>query len=280
MQMKSQAEVAAAVNSAVIHNKSDFAGMHKAGRVAAEILDYITEFVRPGVSTGKLDELWHAMILQKGAKPACLGYRGSASVMPYPKTICTSVNHVVCHGIPTEEKILKEGDILNIDITVIIDGWHGDTSRMYLVGKKIPLLAKRLVQTTHDCLMKGIEVVKAGVMLSSIGKTIQEYAESQDFSVVRDFCGHGIGKQFHAFPSVLHYYDTEYDVKLESGMFFTIEPMINAGNYPTKLLADGWTAVTRDRSLSAQFEHSIGVTDSGCEIFTESPTGLFTPNIG
>lgn len=279
--MGSQEQLQINSNKVIIHKHEAFSGMRKAGKIAAEILDYITDFVEPGISTAKLDELCNQKIIEKGAKSACLGYRGAANTIPYPKNICTSVNHVVCHGIPTESKILKEGDILNIDVTVIVDGWHGDTSRMYCVGKKIPLLAKRLVQTTHDCLIKGIEAVKPGAMLSDIGKAIQPFAEEQGYTVVKDFCGHGIGKKFHTFPSVLHYIydDPAYDVELKEGMFFTIEPMINAGNYKTKMLSDGWTAVTKDRSLSAQFEHTIGVTKDGYEIFTRSPKGIFDPKL-
>lgn len=277
--MGSQEQLQINSNKAIIHSKEDFTGMRRAGKLAAEILDYITDFVEPGVSTAKLDELCSQKILEKGSKSACLGYKGAANVIPYPKSICTSVNHVVCHGIPSDSKILKEGDILNIDVTVIVNGWHGDTSRMYCVGKKSSLLAKRLIQTTHDCLMKGIEIVKPGAMLSDIGKVMQPYAEEQGYSVVRDFCGHGIGKKFHTFPSVLHYYDPSYDVELKEGMFFTIEPMINTGGYATKMLSDGWTAVTKDRSLSAQFEHTIGVTKNGYEIFTESPKELFNPRL-
>lgn len=252
----------------IIHKESDFEGMRKAGRLAAEILDKIAEYVKPGVTTESLDKLCHDMVIEAGATPACLGYKG------YPKTICTSVNHVICHGIPSS-KVLKEGDIVNIDITVIVDGWHGDTSRIYFVGKNIQTLAKRLVAATHECLMLGIEAVKPGAKLSDIGKAIQAHADKYGFSVVRDYCGHGIGKSFHAEPSVLHYYDPKYDMPLMPGMFFTIEPMINAGGYAGKVLNDGWTVVTRDRSLSAQFEHTVGVTQNGIEIFTLSPSGIF-----
>ena len=252
----------------IIHDEKAFEGMRKAGRLAAEVLDFITAHVRPGVTTESLDKLCHDMIISRGAIPACLGYKD------YPKTICTSVNHVICHGIPSD-KILREGDIVNIDVTVIVDGWHGDTSRMYFIGKKIPTAAKRLVKVTHECLSLGIDIVKPGVMLSEIGRVIQDHAEGHGYSVVRDYCGHGIGKSFHAMPSVLHYHDPSYDMPLEKGMFFTIEPMINIGGYTGKTLNDGWTVVTRDRSLSAQFEHTIGVTDDGAEIFTTSPTDIF-----
>lgn len=196
--------------------------------------------------------------------------------MPFPKSICTSINHVVCHGIP-EEKSLKEGDIVNIDVTVILDGWHGDTSRMYLVGDKISVKAQKLVDVTYDCLMAGIEQVKPGNTLGDVGYAIQELAHANRFSVVRDFCGHGLGQTFHAPPSVVHFGQPGQGLKLEPGMFFTIEPMINAGKYTTKVLNDGWTAVTRDRSLSAQFEHSLAVTEDGFEIFTSSPKGLLKP---
>ncbi len=247
-----------------IHGPADFEGMRAAGKLAAETLDMITEYVIPGVTTEELDKRCRKFIEQHGAIPAPLGYKG------YPKSICTSVNHVVCHGIPGEKKLL-EGDIVNIDVTVILDGWHGDTSRMYLLGDKIPIKARKLVDVTYECLMAGIEVVKPGATLGDIGHAIQTIAESNRFSVVRDFCGHGLGKVFHAPPSVMHAGNPGEGLVLEPGMFFTIEPMINAGKYQTKILDDGWTAVTRDRSLSAQFEHTIAVTDSGYEIFTLSP---------
>ena len=252
------------------HGKEGFDGMRKAGKLAGEVLDYIAEFVKPGVTTAELNDLCHAMIMQRGAVPAPLGYRG------FPKSICTSVNHVVCHGIP-DEKALKDGDIVNIDVTVIVDGWHGDTSRMYWAGDA-PIKAKRLTQVTYEAMMKGIEQVKPGAHLGDIGNAIQQYAEKHNYSVVRDYCGHGIGRVFHDAPNVLHYGKPGKGVRLESGMFFTVEPMINAGHYATRLNdRDGWTVTTRDRSLSAQFEHSIGVTDSGFEIFTQSPTGKNFP---
>lgn len=253
-----------------IHSEEDFAGMRVAGKLAAEILDYITPFVKPGVTTEYLDKLCHDKIIANNAIPAPLGYKG------FPKSICTSINHVVCHGIPSN-KILNEGDILNIDVTVIIDGWHGDTSRMYWVGDKIPIKAQRLTIVTYEAMMKAIEVVAPGVKLNKIGKVIEDHAAQNGFSTVRDFCGHGIGKVFHAEPSVLHYFDPKNDIVLEEGMFFTIEPMINAGKWQITVLPDGWTAVTKDRSLSAQFEHTIGVTKSGYEIFTLSPQGLTHP---
>ena len=254
----------------VRHGPEDFEGMRKAGRLAAEILDMITDHVVPGVTTDELDRLCHEMTLANGATPAPLGYKG------FPKSICTSINHVVCHGIPGDRK-LDEGEIVNIDVTVILDGWHGDSSRMYLVGDKISVKAKRLVEVTYDAMMLGIEVIRPGVHLGAIGHRIQTFAEAQRFSVVRDFCGHGLGRTFHAPPSVLHYGHPEEGPMLEPGMFFTVEPMINAGKFAVKILEDGWTAVTRDRSLSAQFEHSIGVTETGFEIFTLSPKGYTKP---
>lgn len=253
-----------------IHTEAEFEGMRKAGQLAAETLDMITDHVVPGVTTEALDKLCHDFITKNGAIPAPLGYKG------FPKSTCTSKNHIICHGIP-DETVLKDGDILNIDVTVILDGWHGDTSRMYLVGDKVPLKAKKLVEVTYDCLMKGIEVVKPGATLGDVGHAIQAYAEENRFSVVRDFCGHGLGQVFHAPPSVMHYGQPGTGTKLEPGMFFTIEPMINAGDWKMKILADGWTAVTRDRSLSAQFEHSLAVTDDGFEIFTLSPKNYTRP---
>lgn len=241
---------------------TDFEGMRKAGRLAAKVLDFITPYVKTGISTGELDKLCHDFIIANGATPAPLGYRG------YPKSICTSVNHVVCHGIPGDKKLV-EGDILNIDITVILDGWYGDTSRMFAVGK-INLRAAKLIDVTYEAMMRGIEVVRPGATLGDIGHAIQAYAEKQGFSVVRDFCGHGIGRIFHTAPNVLHYGKPGTGLELQQGMFFTIEPMINAGKYQVKILEDGWTAVTRDRSLSAQFEHTLGVTANGYEIFTLS----------
>ena len=254
----------------VIHTSSDFEGMRKAGRLAAETLDFITPHVVPGISTEALDKLCHDFIVDHGAVPAPLGYKG------YPKSICTSINHVVCHGIP-DGRILGEGDALNIDVTVILDGWHGDTSRMFHVGDKIPVKARLLTDVTFDAMMRGIEAVRPGATLGDIGHAIQSYAESKKFSVVRDFCGHGLGRKFHTPPSVLHFGTPGTGPKLRAGMFFTIEPMINAGGWQTKILADGWTAVTRDKSLSAQFEHSLAVTETGYEIFTLSPKGWTKP---
>jgi len=252
-----------------IHDGAAFDGMRRAGRLAAETLDYITPHVQPGITTGELDRLCHEYIIDKSAIPAPLNYRG------FPKSICTSVNHVVCHGIPGDKK-LQDGDILNIDVTVILDGWFGDTSRMFGVGK-VGVKAQRLVDITYEAMMRGIETVRPGATLGDIGHAIQSFAESNRFSVVRDFCGHGIGRVFHDAPSVLHFGKPGGGPALQEGMFFTIEPMINAGRYEVKVLDDGWTAVTRDRSLSAQFEHTIAVTADGYEIFTLSPTGLDRP---
>ncbi len=252
-----------------IHKPEDYEGMRRAGRLAAEVLDFITPHVVPGVSTGELDRLCHDFIVEHDAIPAPLNYRG------FPKSICTSINHVVCHGIPGE-KILRDGDIVNIDITVILDGWHGDTSRMFPVGK-VGVKARLLMDVTYEALMRGIEVVRPGATVGDIGHAIQTFVEKQRFSVVRDFCGHGLGRIFHAPPSILHYGQPGTGPELREGMFFTIEPMINAGRYETKILSDGWTAVTKDRSLSAQFEHSVGVTADGCENFTVSPAGLHCP---
>lgn len=253
-----------------IYAGSDFVGMRKAGRLAAEVLDFITPHVVPGVTTDQLNILCHGFILAHGAIPAPLGYKG------YPKSICTSINHVVCHGIPDDRPLL-DGDILNIDVTVILDGWYGDTSRMYVAGTKAPVKAQLLIDATYESLMEGIKVVKPGATLGDIGYAIQSYAEAKRFSVVRDFCGHGIGRVFHTPPSVLHYGRKGAGPQLKSGMFFTIEPMINAGGWQTKILSDGWTAVTKDKSLSAQFEHTIAVTDTGYEIFTLSPKGYTKP---
>ena len=252
-----------------LHGPSEFEGMRKAGRLAAETLDFITPHIVPGVTTGELDRLCHEFILEHGAVPAPLNYRG------FPKSICTSINHVVCHGIPGDRRLI-DGDILNIDITVILDGWYGDSSRMYPVGK-VGVKARKLMDVTYDALMRGIAVIRPGATLGDIGEAIQTFAESHRFSVVRDFCGHGLGRVFHAPPSVLHYGRRGEGPVLKEGMFFTVEPMINAGRWEVKLLADGWTAVTKDRSLSAQFEHSIGVTADGCEIFTLSPKGWHRP---
>jgi methionyl aminopeptidase len=253
-----------------LHGPDGFAGMRKAGRLAAQVLDFITPYVKPGVTTDRLDRLCHGFIVDHDAIPAPLNYRG------FPRSICTSINHVVCHGIPGD-RALDQGDIVNIDITVILDGWHGDTSRMYLVGDKISVKAKKLVDVTYEAMMRGIAVVKPGARLGDIGAAIQSFAEAQRFSVVRDFCGHGIGRIFHDAPSVLHFGEAGTGPELRPGMFFTVEPMINAGRYDVKVLSDGWTAVTKDKSLSAQFEHTVAVTETGHEIFTLSPKGWTKP---
>lgn len=252
-----------------LHDEAAFDGMRGAGRLAAETLDMIIEHVKPGVTTEHLDQLCHAFITERQGIPAPLNYRG------FPKSICTSINHVVCHGIPGD-RVLKDGDVMNIDVTVILDGWHGDTSRMFHVGKP-KLKSRRLIDVTYEAMMRGIQVVKPGARLGDIGQAIQDYAEGERCSVVRDFCGHGLGKVFHDAPNVLHYGQAGAGMELKAGMFFTIEPMINLGSWQVKILEDGWTAVTRDRSLSAQFEHSIAVTPDGYEIFTESPTGQHKP---
>ena len=254
-----------------IHEPEAYEGMRKAGRLAAEVLDFITGHVQPGVSTGELDRLCAQYTSGRGAISAPLNYRG------FPKSICTSVNHVVCHGIPDDAKRLANGDIVNIDITVILDGWHGDTSRMFLVGDKVGVRARKLVDVTHEAMMRGIEAVGPGAHLGDIGHAIQSFVEPRRFSVVRDFCGHGIGRIFHESPSVLHFGRRGTGPELREGMFFTVEPMINAGKYDVKVLSDGWTAVTKDRSLSAQFEHTLGVTAEGYEIFTLSPAGHTKP---
>ena len=252
-----------------LHGPEGFAGMRAAGRLAADILDALVPHVVPGATTQELDDIVHRMTLDAGAVPATLGYRG------YTKSCCTSVNHVVCHGIPGD-RALKDGDIVNIDVTPILDGWHGDTSRMYLVGD-VGIKARKLVQTTYECLMLGIAQAKPGNRLGDIAHAIQTHAEAQRYSVVRDFCGHGVGRVFHDAPEVVHAGRPGTGPELRPGMFFTIEPMINIGKAASKLLDDGWTAVTRDRSLSAQFEHSVGITEDGCEIFTKSPRGLDAP---
>lgn len=248
-----------------IHTPENFAPMRAAGRLAAETLDMITGHVVPGVTTAHLDVICHDFIAAHGATPAPLNYRG------FPKSTCISINHVVCHGIPSD-RALADGDILNIDITVILDGWHGDSSRMYVAGPA-STKARRLIDVTYESLMRGIEAVKPGKTFGDIGFAIQHFVEAQRFSVVRDFCGHGIGQRFHEPPNVLHFGRKGDGPVLKPGMFFTIEPMVNAGRPEVKILDDGWTAVTRDRGLSAQFEHMVGVTATGCEIFTLSPMG-------
>ena len=260
----------------VIHTMDDFEGMRAAGALAAKILDKVAPEVQPGVRTGTLDEFIHQMMIDAGARPATLGYRG------YPKSSCISINHVVCHGIPGEKipgrknDVLQDNDIVNIDVTCIVDGWYGDTSRMYVAGKA-KKFAERLINVTHDSLMLGIEQVKPGNTFNDIGVAIQTFVEKHRMSVVRDFCGHGLGRVFHSAPNVLHYDRRDHSAVLEPGMFFTIEPMVNLGRPETKVLADNWTAITRDKTLSAQFEHSVGVTEEGVEIFTLSPGNKFHP---
>jgi methionyl aminopeptidase len=253
-----------------IHGAEAFEGMRRAGALAAATLDFITPYVQPGVTTGELDRLCHGFTVDHDAIPAPLNYRG------FPKSICTSINHVVCHGIPGDRRLM-DGDIINIDVTPILDGWYGDSSRMFFVGDRIPVKAKKLVDVTYEAMMRGIAVIRPGVKIGAIGHAIQRFAESQRYSVVRDFCGHGVGRVFHDAPSILHYGQPDDGPVMREGMFFTVEPMINAGRYEVKVLSDGWTAVTKDRSLSAQFEHTIGVTAAGYEIFTISPAGLHRP---
>jgi methionyl aminopeptidase len=252
-----------------IHGPEGFAGMRKAGRLVAECLDLLTAEVQPGVSTDHLDRFVFEFAMDHGAWPATLMYRG------YTKSTCTSINHVVCHGIPNE-KPLKDGDIVNIDVTLILDGWHGDSSRMYPVGV-IPRRAERLIEVTHEAMMRGIATIKPGATTGDIGAAIQSYVEAQHMSVVRDFCGHGVGRLFHDEPNIIHVGRAGEGIVLRPGMIFTVEPMINLGRPHVKVLSDGWTAVTRDRSLSAQFEHAVGVTRDGVEIFTRSPRGYERP---
>src|SRR5262245_50988162 len=252
-----------------LHGPEAFEGMRKAGQLAAQALDMLVPHVQPGVSTERLDDLVVEFALAHGAIPAPLHYRG------FPKATCTSINHVVCHGIPNA-KPLKEGDIVNIDVTLILNGWHGDTSRMYAVGH-ISRRAERLIDVTYEALMRGVAAVKPGHTTGHIGAAIQGYAERERCGVVRDFCGHGLGRVFHDRPNILHYGEPGDGVVLEPGMLFTIEPMINLGKPHVKILPDGWTAVTRDRELSAQFEHTVGVTETGCQVFTTSPMGFHRP---
>ncbi len=252
-----------------LHPPADFEPMRVAGRLTAEALDLLVEAAKPGVTTATLDKLCVEFARDNNATPATVFYRG------YNHAVCTSINHVVCHGMPNDKPLL-EGDIVNIDITLIVDGWFGDSSRMANIGE-VPRRAERLVEITYESLMRGIAVVKAGAHLGDIGHAIQTIAEGERCSVVRDFCGHGLGQVFHDHPNVLHYGRKGEGIELKAGMFFTIEPMINLGKPHVKVLSDGWTAVTRDRSLSAQFEHTIGVTETGCEIFTLSPKGLHCP---
>jgi methionyl aminopeptidase len=252
-----------------IHGPEGFAGMRKAGRLVAECLDLLTAEVKPGVSTDQLDRFVFEFAMDHGVWPATLMYRG------YTKSTCTSINHVVCHGIPNE-KPLKDGDIVNIDVTLILDGWHGDSSRMYPVGV-IPRRAERLIEVTHEAMMRGIATIKPGATTGDIGAAIQSFVEAQHMSVVRDFCGHGVGRLFHDEPNIIHVGRAGEGIVLRPGMIFTVEPMINLGRPHVKVLSDGWTAVTRDRSLSAQFEHAVGVTRDGVEIFTRSPRGYERP---
>ena len=249
--------------------KESFEKMRVAGSLAGETLDEITKFVKPGVTTNELDKICYEFIRDNGGHSAPLFYRG------FPKSCCTSINHVVCHGIPNE-KILKEGDIINSEVSSIVKGWHGDTSRMFFVGD-VSIKSKNLISATYNSMMKAISIVKEGIHLGDIGETIQNYVEEKGFSVVRDFCGHGIGKIFHEPPNILHYGNKGEGMQLKAGMIFTVEPMINEGIYNTKLLKDGWTAVTKDKSLSAQFEHTIGVTQEGFEIFTKSKKNYEQP---
>ena len=252
-----------------LYDAAGFEGMRKAGRLAAEILDALVPHVVPGVTTGELDDIVRRMTLDGGGVPATLGYRG------YTHSCCISLNNVICHGIPGDTR-LRDGDILNIDVTPLLNGWHGDSSRMYIAGEA-SIKARRLVEVTYECLMLGIEQAKPGNHLGDIGHAIQKHAEKHRYGVVRDFCGHGLGRVFHDSPEVIHVGHPGTGPELKPGMFFTIEPMINIGKPAVRMLDDGWTAVTRDRTLSAQFEHSIGITETGCEIFTKSPAGLDAP---
>lgn len=257
-----------------VHGPEGFEKMRAAGRLAAECLDMITPHVQPGISTERIDQLIHQFIIDHGAAPATLGYRG------YPKSCCTSVNEVICHGIPSGTEVLKEKDILNIDVTVILDGWFGDTSRMYVIGDTTFALRKKLIDATFDAMWAGIKVVKPGATLGDVGAAIQNVADKGRFSVVTEFAGHGVGKQFHEPPTVVHTGRPGEGVVLHPGMIFTIEPMLNIGKAASRLGKDGWRASTRDGKPSAQFEHSIGVTNSGYEVFTLSPTGLDRPPYG
>ncbi|MGV1953121.1 type I methionyl aminopeptidase [Agrobacterium vitis] len=254
-----------------LYGADAFEAMRKACQVTARCLDALAPIVKPGVTTNEIDRFVFDFGMDNGVLPATLNYRG------YRHSVCTSINHVVCHGIP-DEKPLREGDIVNIDVTYVVDGWHGDSSRMYPVGE-IKRAAERLLEVTHECLMRGIEAVRPGARTGAIGAAIQSFAEAQRCSVVRDFCGHGVGQLFHDSPNILHYGRPDEGPEIREGMIFTIEPMINLGKPHVKVLADGWTAVTRDRSLTAQYEHTVGVTSSGCEIFTLSPAGLDRPGL-
>ena len=264
--------IATRTSAIKLHGPDAFEGMRRAGRLAAEILDALVPFVKPGVTTGQIDDLVRQMTLDGGAVPATLGYRG------YAHSCCVSLNNVICHGIPGD-KVIRDGDILNIDVTPLLDGWHGDSSRMYLAGN-VPIKARRLVEVTYECLMLGIEQARPGNTLGDVGHAIQTHAEKHRYGVVRDFCGHGLGRVFHDAPEVVHVGRPGSGPELRPGMIFTIEPMINGGKPGVRMMDDGWTAVTRDRTLSAQFEHSIGITEAGCEIFTLSPAGLHQPPYG
>ena len=267
------ADVAPARNTGQIrlYGAEAFEGMRKACNLTARALDELASMVRPGVATDEIDRFVFEFGMDHGALPATLNYRG------YTKSSCTSINHVVCHGIP-DAKPLREGDIVNVDVTYILDGWHGDSSRMYPVGQ-IKRAAERLLEVTHESLMLGVAAVRPGARTGAIGHAIQAFAEAQRCSVVRDFCGHGVGRLFHDAPNILHYGNPHEGIEMRPGMIFTIEPMINLGRPHVKVLSDGWTAVTRDRSLSAQYEHTVGVTETGCEVFTLSPAGLDRPGL-
>ena len=246
-----------------------FDGTRKAGVIASGALDEVAKIIRPGIKTNEIDKLCFEFINDNNAYSAPLFYRG------FPKSCCTSANHTVCHGIP-KDKILKEGDIINVDVTALKNGWHGDTSRMYFVGE-VSTKAEKLVKTTYEAMDKSLKILKNGIQVGDIGSVIQKYVESKGFSVVRDFCGHGTGKKFHQHPNIMHYGEPNTGDEIRTGMIFTVEPMINEGNYETKVLKDGWTAVTKDKKLSAQFEHTVGITDNGYEIFTSSKKGLDFP---
>ena len=252
-----------------LYSQDDFKKMHEAGQLTAKCLDEVDKIIEPGMETKKIDDLVFEFAKDNDATPATLDYRG------YPYSSCVSINHVVCHGMPSE-RVLKDGDILNVDITLIKDGWHGDSSRMFVAGKP-KRAAERLINVTYDCLVAGVEQVKPGKKIGAIGQAIEEIATKNRCSVVRDFCGHGVGKLFHDAPNILHYGRENEGAEMKPGMIFTIEPMINLGKYHVKILRDGWTAVTRDRSLSAQFEHCVGVTETGGQVFTTSPTGRHKP---
>mgnify|MGYP003337651714 CR=1 FL=1 len=263
---KLKRNINAAIMTIHIKNPQEIEKMRVAGKLASEVLDFITPFVKPGITTEEIDKLCHDyMVNVQNTIPAPLNYAPDGHT-PYPKSICTSINHVVCHGIPND-KTLNDGDIINIDITAILDGYYGDTSKTFSVGE-ISIKAERLIRITYESMMEGIKILKPGINLGDIGFVIQSYAESNGCSVVRDFCGHGVGKTFHEEPNILHYGKKGEGIKIKKGMVFTIEPMINLGEYHTKVLPDGWTAVTKDKSLSAQFEHTVGITNNGYEIFT------------